>query len=118
MSEKDSEKEEVAESTAVKPRKPRESYIVQQPPQPVVQTAPAQAGPAVPREMTPEEKEFMKALTNLFTTAQEFGLTLASIDVEKEDLDPEIKELIEQGREVAKAVKRFQRLIKKRMPAE
>jgi DNA replication initiation complex subunit (GINS family) len=109
-----SEKEEAAESTAVKHRKPRESYIIQQP-QPPAAEAPATP---VPREMTPEEKEFMKALTNLFTTAQEFGLTLASIDVEKDDLDPEIKELIEQGREVAKAVKRFQRLIKRRMPTE
>ena len=67
------------------------------------------------REMTPEEKEFMDALTQLFTTAQEFGLTLASLETDVVNLPPDVRECIEQGREVAKAVKRFQRLIRRRM---
>ena len=70
---------------------------------------------AVPRQLTPEEREFMDALTKLFTTAQEFGLTLASIETDIANLPPDIKEVVEQGREVAKAVKNFQRIIKKRM---
>jgi len=83
---------------------------------PPAQPPTAPAAPAVPaREMTPEEKEFMDALTNLFTTAQEFGLTLASIDTNERDLPADIRELVEQGREVARAVKSFQRLVRKRM---
>lgn len=74
------------------------------------------AAPAAPlsREPTPEEKEFMETLTRLFSAAQEFGLTLASIDTKQMRLPQEIEELIEQGREVAKAVKDFQRLIRRR----
>jgi len=70
---------------------------------------------ATTREMTPEEKEFMDALTQLFTTAQEFGLTLASLETDIMTLPADVRECIEQGREVAKAVKRFQRLIRRRM---
>jgi len=70
---------------------------------------------ATAREMTPEEKEFMDALTQLFTTAQEFGLTLASLETDITTLPADVRECIEQGREVAKAVKRFQRLIRRRM---
>jgi len=65
--------------------------------------------------MTPEEREFMDALTALFTAAQEFGLTLASLDTEGASLPPDLRELVEQGREVARAVKRFQRLVRRRM---
>ena len=75
---------------------------------------PEPAAPAA-REMTPEEKEFMDALTQLFTTAQEFGLTLASLETDITALPADVRECIEQGREVAKAVKRFQRMIRRRM---
>lgn len=68
----------------------------------------------LPREPSPEEREFMETLTRLFSAAQEFGLTLASIDTKQMRLPQEIEELIEQGREVAKAVKDFQRLIRRR----
>jgi len=72
--------------------------------------------PAPPaRELTPEEREFMSALTALFTTTQEFSLTLASLDTDVANLPADVKELVEQGKEVAKAVKRFQRLIRMRM---
>jgi len=70
---------------------------------------------AAPRQLSPEERVFMDALTKLFTTAQEFGLTLASIETDTANLPPDIKEVVEQGREVARAVKNFQRIIKKRM---
>ncbi len=86
---------------------------------PPAQPPVAPAAPAVPaREMTPEEKEFMDALTQLFTTSQEFGLTLASLETDITNLPADVRECIEQGREVAKAVKRFQRLIRKRMKVQ
>jgi hypothetical protein len=59
----------------------------------------------------------MEALTALFTTAQEFGLTLASLETDVSSLPADVRECLEQGREVARAVKRFQRLIRRRMRA-
>lgn len=74
------------------------------------------AAPEVPaRQLTAEERAFMDALTRLFTTAQEFGLTLASLETDVSTLPPDVREVVEQGREVAKAVKHFQRIIKKRL---
>lgn len=84
------------------------------PPYQPLATPPAAPAAPLPREPTPEEKEFMETLTRLFSAAQEFGLTLASIDTKQMRLPQEIEELIEQGREVAKAVKDFQRLIRRR----
>ena len=78
-----------------------------------VTPAPPTAPPA--REMTPEEKRFMDALTKLFTSAQEFGLSLASLETDPSTLPPDLREIVEQGREVARAVKNFQRIIKERM---
>jgi len=77
--------------------------------------APVPAPEAAARPLTPEEKEFMDALTRLFTTAQEFGLSLASMETDISNLPGDVKEVVEQGREVAKAVKSFQRIIRKRL---
>ena len=82
--------------------------------------APVAAPPAaqpgeVARVLTPEEKELMDAMGRLFTAAQEFGLALASMETDVSKLPPDVKEVIEMGREVAKAVKHFQRLIRKRL---
>jgi hypothetical protein len=84
------------------------------PPYQPLATPPAAPAAPLPREPSPEEREFMETLTRLFSAAQEFGLTLASIDTKQMRLPQEIEELIEQGREVAKAVKDFQRLIRRR----
>jgi hypothetical protein len=84
------------------------------PPYQPLATPPAAPAASLPREPSPEEREFMETLTRLFSAAQEFGLTLASIDTKQMRLPQEIEELIEQGREVAKAVKDFQRLIRRR----
>jgi hypothetical protein len=65
--------------------------------------------------MTPEEKEFMDALTRLFTSAQEFGLTLATLETDIASLPADVRECIEQGREVAKAVKNFQQIVRRRL---
>jgi hypothetical protein len=65
--------------------------------------------------MTPEEKEFMDALTRLFTSAQEFGLALAAIESDMNTLPQDVREALELGREVAKAVKNFQRIVRKRL---
>ena len=85
------------------------------PPYQPLAAPPAAPAAPLPREPTPEEREFMETLTRLFSAAQEFGLTLASIDTKQMRLPQEIEELIEQGREVAKAVKDFQRLIRRRV---
>jgi hypothetical protein len=101
-----------------KPALPEKGAVAQIPtlPQAPAQPPAATAPPAVPtRALTPEEQEFMDALTKLFTTAQEFGLTLASIETDANKLPPDVREVVEQGREVARAVKNFQRIIKKRM---
>jgi len=90
---------------------PFEIAPIQQPAGAVPEAVPE----AAPRQLSPEERVFMDALTKLFTTAQEFGLTLASIETDTANLPPDIKEVVEQGREVARAVKNFQRIIKKRM---
>jgi hypothetical protein len=83
---------------------------------PPAQPPAAPAAPTVPaREMTPEEKEFMDALTRLFTSAQEFGLALAAIESDMNSLPADVREALELGREVAKAVKNFQRIVRKRM---
>jgi hypothetical protein len=65
--------------------------------------------------MTPEEKEFMDALTRLFTSAQEFGLSLAAIESDMNSLPQDVREALELGREVAKAVKNFQRIVRRRL---
>jgi mRNA degradation ribonuclease J1/J2 len=65
--------------------------------------------------MTPEEKEFMDALTRLFTSAQEFGLALAAIESDMNSLPQDVREALELGREVAKAVKNFQRIVRRRL---
>jgi len=83
--------------------------------QPVAPTAPQPAATTVTREMTPEEKEFMDALTRLFTSAQEFGLALAAIESDMNALPQDVREALELGREVAKAVKSFQRIVRKRI---
>jgi len=83
--------------------------------QPPAAAAPQAAPEGAPRPLSPEEKDFMDALTRLFTTAQEFGLTLASIETDVAKLPPDMREVVEQGKEVARAVKNFQRVIKKRM---
>jgi mRNA degradation ribonuclease J1/J2 len=67
--------------------------------------------------MTPEEKEFMDALTRLFTSAQEFGLALAAIESDMNSLPQDVREALELGREVAKAVKSFQRIVRRRLEA-
>ena len=97
-----------SQGTSGQPAQPVQSTAVSQP---SLAAAPA----AVVREMTPEEKEFMDALTHLFTSAQEFGLTLATIETDMNTLPQDVREALELGREVAKAVKNFQRIVRKRM---
>jgi hypothetical protein len=96
------------QETARQPVQPVQPTAV---PQPAVAAAPA----AVVREMTPEEKEFMDALTRLFTSAQEFGLALAAIESDLNSLPQDVREALELGREVAKAVKNFQRIVRRRL---
>ena len=82
----------------------------------VAEVAPAPAPtPAPRRELTEEEKEFLNALTNLVTAAQELSYALAAVDVETLGDSPELKEILETARNVVKAVWRFHRLVKTRM---
>ncbi|RLE86018.1 MAG: hypothetical protein DRJ67_08150 [Thermoprotei archaeon] len=79
-------------------------------------TAPTPAPtPAPRRELTEEEREFLNALTNLVTAAQELSYALAAVDVETLGDSQELKEILETARNVVKAVWRFHRLVKTRM---
>jgi len=49
----------------------------------------------------------------LFTSAQEFGLALAAIESDMNSLPQDVREALELGREVAKAVKNFQRIVRR-----
>ena len=77
--------------------------------------AAAPAQPPASRELSPEDQKFMDALTWLFTSAQEFGLSLATIETDISTLPRDVREALELGREVAKAVKNFQQIVKERM---
>ncbi|MEM1820422.1 MAG: hypothetical protein QW230_01640 [Thermofilum sp.] len=90
---------------------------VQQPLQQPVAVAPVAAPAVITRELTPEEREFLQAISDLITATQELAYALGSIDPEIIVKYPQVKELHEVAREVVRKSWNFYRMVKRRMGA-
>jgi len=73
-----------------------------------------QQTPITPRVLTPDEQEFINALSNLITSAQELSYALAAVSVDEDELSEEVREILSSAREVVRAIRQFQRIVKKR----
>jgi len=70
--------------------------------------------PITPRVLTPDEQEFINALSNLISSAQELSYALAAVSVDEDELSEEVREILSSAREVVRAIRQFQRIVKKR----